>query len=303
MKTSCFLGALALGWACLAGAPVFAKCENVPTGLDAPPPPQNLSRDIVGQDIDQIFDQGFMTFGVYEDFAPFSYLEDGEAAGIDVELGRIIAEGMGVEPRFKLVPAGETVDTDLRNYLYRPNKLGSPIVNVLIHVPYDVNFACRNEQVVITGQYFEDRIAIAYDPAIYPDKPPTPAYFRYDKIAVENHSIADFFLSGSFNGQIRPNIVRAPDPLQAVGKIGEDGVAAAMGPRVQIEYAAGEEYPVTAEAIPGLSIGKWTLGVAVHQAYRALGYMVDDAIGQAVEDGRLEAIFARYGATYTKPFR
>ncbi|NHF74483.1 amino acid ABC transporter substrate-binding protein [Paracoccus sp. 12-3] len=293
----------AAAWLCLAAAPALAKCENIPSGLDAPPPPQNTGRDIVGQELDQIFDQGYMTFGVYEDFPPFSFLKDGAPAGIDVDLGQIIAAEMGLEARFELVQAGENVDNDMRTYLWQHSKLGAPIVNVLMHVPYNIDFACRNEMVVITGQYFEERIAIAYDPAIYPDTPPTPAYFRFDKVAVENDSISDFFLSGAFGGQVRPNIVHVPDPVAAVGEIGQDGVAAAMGPRVQLEYAAGSEYPVSAEPIPGFSMGSWTLGVAVHQAYRDLAYSVDDAIGAAIADGRMAKIFADYGATYTEPER
>lgn len=123
-----------------------------------------------------------MTFGVYEDYPPFSFVENGAPAGIDIDLGRIIAGEIGIAPRFELVPAGENVDSDLRTYLWQPNRLGSPIVNVLLHVPYDADFACRNEMVVITGQYFDERIAIAYDPKVYPDKPPSPAYFRFDKV-------------------------------------------------------------------------------------------------------------------------
>lgn len=295
----------AIAAACILGTAgaALAKCENIPSGLDAPPPPQNTGRDIVGQELDQILDQGFITFGVYEAYPPFSFLEDGAPAGIDIELGRVIAEEMGLEPRFEMVAASESVDSDLRTYLWQNSKLGAPIVNVLLHVPYNADFACRNEMVVITGQYFEERIAIAYDPAVYPDKAPTPVYFRYDKVAVENDSIADFFLSGSFGGQVLPNIVRLSDPVAAVNAIGQDGVAAAMGPRVQIEYAAGDRFPVSAEAIPGFALGSWTLGVAVHQAYRDLGYMVDDAIGTAIADGRIEAIFAEYGATFTAPQR
>lgn len=76
-----------------------------------------------------------------------------------------------------------------------------------------------------------------------------------------------------------------------------------MGPRVQIEYAAGKDYPVSAEPIPGFGLGSWTLGVAVHQGYRDLGYLVDDAIGAAIADGRMAEIFARYGASYSAPER
>ena len=46
-----------------------------------------------------------------------------------------------------------------------------------------------------TGQYQTEGIAIAYDKAAYPEEKPVPAYFRFDTVAVENDSIADFYLS------------------------------------------------------------------------------------------------------------
>ncbi len=49
--------------------------------------------------------------------------------------------------------------------------------------------------------------------------------------------------------------------------------------------------------------GTWTLGVAVRHNYRQLGYAVDDAIGAAIADGRLEAVFAGFGLHLVVPQR
>ena len=51
------------------------------------------------------------------------------------------------------------------------------------------------------------------------------------------------------------------------------------------------------------SVGRWTLGVGINFRYRALGYMVDDAIRYALEDGRIEQIYAEYGLTHGTPER
>lgn len=280
-----------------------ARCEDLPTGFDAPRKPQNAGRDIVGQDLDEILDRGFIEFGVYEDFAPFSFEEDGELRGIDIDLGREIAKIMGIEARFNALAAGETVETDFRNYIWKGNQLGAPIVNVMLHAPYDQEFGCRIEQVVMTGQYFEETIAIAYDPVFYEDEIPTPAYYRYDKVAVENDTIADFYLSGSFGGQLLPNIVRFDTAVEAAQAVGTDDIHSAAGPRSQLEFAAPEGIIVATPPMPGLARGTWTLGVVVSQSYRALGYFVDDAIGEIVSTGRMEEIFASYGLSYTAPER
>lgn len=58
---------------------------------------------------------------------------------------------------------------------------------------------------------------------------------------------------------------------------------------------------IHAPPVPGLAAGNWTSGVAVHFAYRALAYAVDDAIYAAMQDGRMEKIFADYGLTHKAP--
>ena len=48
---------------------------------------------------DIILESGYLKVGVYENFPPYSYEVNGEPRGIDVEVGKQIAEAMGVEFR------------------------------------------------------------------------------------------------------------------------------------------------------------------------------------------------------------
>ena len=89
--------------------------------------PQNASRDIVGQDIDQIMEQGSMLFAVYEDYPPYSYMEGGQPKGVDVEIARLIAEDLGVEARFNFVAAAENLEADLRFNLWKGALIGGLI--------------------------------------------------------------------------------------------------------------------------------------------------------------------------------
>ena len=292
-RTVCLLGLVfAIGLA--AAGPARARCEGYVPG----PKPQNVSRDIVGQDLDRIRAQGVMEFAVYADFPPYSWEEGGRARGIDVELGRLVAEALGVAARFRFVPAGETVEDDLRNYVWKGTVVGGRVSNVMLHVPYNADFACRVEQVVLTGQYFNESIAIAYRRESYPDGAPLPAYFRFDAVGVENGSIADFFLSGFAQGQLLNNIRRYPTPAAAMAALAAGDVQAVMGARRQLEFGLTPELAVHQPVLPGFSLGQWTLGVAVRHTYRPLAYAVDDAVRAAVSDGRLQRIFEDYGLTY-----
>ena len=125
---------------------------------------QNPDRTFTpGADYDTIVERGWITFGVYRDFAPYSW-EDGRGfKGVDVELGRIVAEELGVEARFVGLTADETVDDDLRNYVWKGPLIGGEVVNVMLHVPWDRELDIRNELVVLTGKYMVEQIAIALD--------------------------------------------------------------------------------------------------------------------------------------------
>jgi ABC-type amino acid transport substrate-binding protein len=263
--------------------------------------PQNASRDIVGQELDAIQERGFATFAVYEDFPPYSWEEAGEPRGIDVEIARLIADDLGVEARIDFVAAGETLEADLRNYVWRGPVTGGAVSNVMMRVPYDSRFACRVEQVVFTGQYAEESVAIGYALAAYPDGGPTPPYFRFDTVAVENDSIADFYLSSYPGGGLRENVRRYPTMALAMAALAAGEVMAAMGPRSQIEHGLAEGLAVHAPPLVGFASGSWTLGVGVNFRYRPLAYAVDDAIWAALEDGRIAAIHAAHGVAHQPP--
>ncbi len=283
--------------AALTGSAATARCEDhVPQ-----PKPQNASRDIVGADLDTILERGYIEFAAYEDFPPWSYEQDGKPVGVDIEIGTLIAESLGIEARFRLVSAGENLDADLRNWIWQGPVIGGRVANVMLHVPYDSDYACRVEQVVFTGRYHVEEIAIAYRRDAYPETPPVPAYFRFDTVAVENDSIADFYLSSFPGGQVSRNMQRFPTTQDAMTALAEGRTMAAMGSRAQLEFGLTGDLDIHSPPLPGFAVSKWTSGVAVHFAYRALGYAVDDAIYAAMQDGRMAEIFRKYGLTHTPP--
>jgi polar amino acid transport system substrate-binding protein len=265
--------------------------------------PQNTGRDVVGQDMDAIQDQGHMMFAVYDDYPPYSWMDAGKPRGVDVDIARIIAEDLGVEARFNFVAAGENLEADLRNNIWKGAAIGGRVANVMMRIPYDSAFKCRVEQVVFTGQYSTESIAIAYDKASYPDEKPVPAYFRFDAVAVENDSISDFYLSSFAGGQLAGKMQRYPDMGDAMAALNAGETKAAMGPLAQLEYGLGAGTAVHQPPLAGFAVSQWTLGVAVSFSYRPLSYAIDDAINYALQDGRIAKIYKSYGLTFQPPVR
>jgi polar amino acid transport system substrate-binding protein len=239
--------------------------------------------------------------GLYRDFAPYSYMEGGELKGVDVEIGRLIADGLGVDARFEQLTADEDVDSDLRNYVWRGHYMGGRVVNVMMRVPYDRELEIRNELAALTGQYANERLAIAYRIADVPDDGPLPEAFLGRAVAVENHTISDFYLSALMGGQLIPNMRRARTLYAARALLDAGEVDAVIAPRAQLEHALPEGFAVHAPPLPGLAHAEWCIGIAVRFSYKMLGYAVDDVIRAAVGDGRIAAIYAAHGLTYAPP--
>ncbi|WP_456387821.1 substrate-binding periplasmic protein [Profundibacter sp.] len=290
-----FLLSLLLG--CLFGQSAAARCEDyVPQAK-----PQNAGRTIVGNDLDTIQERGFITFAAYANFPPWSYEKDGKPVGVDIDIARLIAKNLGVNARFMLVIADENLQADLRNWIWKGPLVDGDVANVMLHVPYDSEFACRVEQVVFTGQYHVEGISIAYRLDAYPEDLPVPAYFRFDTVAIENDTIADFFLSSFPGGQLSHNVHRYRTMAKAMAGLAAGETMAAMGPLAQLEFGLTDELGVHSPPLPGFSVGNWTIGVAVNFRYRPLGYAVDDAIYAAIQDGRMKQIFTNYGLSFNPP--
>jgi polar amino acid transport system substrate-binding protein len=283
--------------------PVLAEnCANVKSGLNANPKPQNASRDIIGQDLDEIQERGFIDVGVYSDFAPWSFIKDGKPAGVDIDIAKLVAADLGVEARFNILPADENVDADLRNMIVRGPIIGGKVSNMMMHVPYSFDFQCRNEAVVINGLYHQEQTAIAYRKDAYTDgKLPVPAYFRFDPVGVENDSLADFYLTSVNNGMLSPMMTRYPSMTAAMDGMKRGEVKAVMGTLSQLEYLKDETIGIHTPPLVGLSTGTWPIGLAVRFNWRPLSYAADDAINTALQDGRIKSVFSNYGLTHTVP--
>lgn len=290
--TGALLGAV-MGAASMLAAPVFAACAGMPPEQKL----QNTPPEDIGRTLDRITEDGWIEIAVYEDFPPWSYARDGKPAGIDVDLARLIGDGLGVETHIRMVQAGETLDQDLLNYVYRGAAVDGHVSNLFLHAPYDVDYSCRFDQVVFTGIYAEEHVAIAYREADFPEKAPVPAYFRYDAVGVENDSLSDFYLT-SLIGAAAGTIHRYPTVTRAMEAMAAGEVKAVMGPRAQLEAGAGAGIAVHEPPLVGLERSKWTLGVALSTQHRPLAYAVDDLIGAAIADGRMAKIFADHGVTY-----
>ena len=284
------------------------RCDDLAKGFDDVVPNRSDTVIVVGQDFDTILERGYMTFAFYEEFPPFSWEEGGRPRGIDIDIAKVVADEIGVEGRFHLVQADETVDADLRNYVWRGPVVSGTVHNVMFHVPYNKDFQCRNEFVVLGGQYYNETLATAYRRDTFPDGAPTTGYFRYHKVGVDGGSLAAFYLQNFGGGMLLPNVVTYYGHREAFEGMMAGEVDAVMGIKgilrhldVTLDDGSGDAYAVDTPPLVNFGISEWTLGIAVNFRYRELFYTVDGIIADMQADGRMERIFADYGLEWTPP--
>jgi polar amino acid transport system substrate-binding protein len=262
-----------------------------------------------GETLDEIVARGSITIGMYDDFAPYSFKENGEIKGTDVEIAKLIAKALGVKPVIQLRRADENVDLDLRDHVWRGPVDEGDVVNVFLHMPIDRTLALRNEMVVMGGAYGSERTVMGWSKMRLGDIPTMADFHEEEKISVEQSTIGDFFLKGIAGGAIVKNIIHKLKFADAVKALLDDEVSAVMGSQGQIEYElqkAGDKrsrYSVSKTTPAGLEQGTWSYGFAVRMNYRDLFYAVEQALTDAVADGRIKTIYESYGLTYNPPVK
>ena len=256
--------------------------------------------------LDQVVADGTLRVAVYGDNAPFSDAVNGKAEGIDADLARAIAERLKVKLDLRVVDAGDNVDGDLRLNLWRGDLAGSPLADLMLHVPTDRQLALRNDQVFFTAPYFEQEIAFAYR------KGALEGFDRLDDIgdqtvALEGTSAADLMLLTAQGGRFRPNLKHYKSFEEAAKAYLAGEAPILAGTRAAIEAALfaakapRDDNPIATVPSTGLVKTRWEIGGAVRTDSRDLAYAVGDAITALNADGRLKAISEAYGVTYTPP--
>ena len=256
--------------------------------------------------LDEVQASGYLRVFVYENHQPYSFKKNGKLTGINVDIGRRLAEELGVRVRFFVRDADENVDDDLRNNVWKGHYLGGGVADVMMHVPYDKELKLRNNLVVLFGRYFTERMALLVDMAKF-DSWPTLAVFVYRPIGVEVDTLADFYLSSPTvaGGRIREKVVRYRDFKAAAEGFVKGEVDGLLGPRVQLESVGASHQgkpDVSQPPLPGLSKTEWDLGLAVKHDSRDLAYALGDVIAKLRKTGELAKIFQQYGATHYAAF-
>ncbi|HEY0271332.1 MAG TPA: transporter substrate-binding domain-containing protein [Sphingomonas sp.] len=251
--------------------------------------------------LDKVIATGVLTVSVYRDFEPWSWRRDGRIVGIDVDIATMLAEAIALKADIQELIPGDDVAADLRNAVWRGSLGGRPPADVMMHVPVDRQLALANDRAVIVGPYYRESFAMACNRDRQPDCEVAPAELKGHPVAAEIDSIPDFYLSSSFGGVLRGDVKHFPSGPAAVAATAGDGGDAVIATRAQIEHAllADREKLVERKGpLPMMMSPGWNVGVAVKDNSRDLGDKLESVIAALVANGKIPAIFERYGVIY-----
>ena len=262
---------------------------------------------------DEMIAAGELKVAVYKDFAPYSFEGSGQPRGVDVDLAKALAKALGVRLELVWAPAGEKLDDDLRDYIWRGNQLrNQQLADLMMRVPYDRDYAQKrnelgeleNGHVVMFGPYQNESWQVAYDRRRL-DSVGSVAVFEHHPIGVEVDSVPSFYLSSVFNGMLSARTHHYPGVPQAFTAMKAGEVDAVMAMRGEIDWQVHEandsQLALAQNAYPNMGKQLWEIGMAVHESNRQLAYAVEEALEGLIRDGTLEAIYAGYGLRWEVP--
>ncbi len=253
---------------------------------------------------DEVLDSGKLTVFAYSDYAPYSWIDESGAQGIDVDIARHFGDALGVEVEFLIRGADENLDDDLRVNIWKGDLIHRKAADVMMHVPYDREIDIRNELAVLMAPYFQEKMALVHNTDQFPEVE-TFGRFVSNPIAVELDTAGDFFLSNAFRGQLQQSIQRGRTFHDAQELYASGEVGALLASRAQAEWVAfkseGISSKISEPPMPGIVRTGWPVGIAIKHDSRDLGYALGDVLTELVESGEMQKIYAQYGVDYLPP--
>lgn len=249
-------------------------------------------------DWQKIQQSGHLKVAVYNDFLPFS----DKGAGIDVDLAGALSARLGLKLTLLPFPAGENMDDDLRNMVWKGHYLGYGPADVMLHVPVDNRLMAENDKVQIFAPYHVETVRLARSAKS------VPAFDGLDSLAgkrigVEKVSIAAMVMLGEGNGKFRDGVRIFPTATEAVQALKAGELDAVLANRSEIESVMRGDpaFPLHEVSFQRLPRSGWAVGMAVRKDDVEVASKLQAAINEMAANGELKAIFARHGVQIVKP--
>ncbi|MEP6502425.1 MAG: transporter substrate-binding domain-containing protein [Betaproteobacteria bacterium] len=235
--------------------------------------------------------RGTLVAAVYRDMPPFQ----DKGQGIDVDIAAALADALGVKLSLLSFPAGEDMDDDLRNMVWKGHYLGFGPADVMLHVPVEKPLMAANPQVRIFAPYWRDRVMIARRVDQLPHLE-TLAQLNGKSVAVPGQTLAGWLMIGADGGAYKQQLATTwKDGVEAAQALRRGEFAAAAGLESELESVLGDDPRFVITPLPTLhnSRAGWAVGLAVKKEAGELAAALQGAVDGLVADRRMQKIFSK----------
>ncbi len=257
-------------------------------------------------DLARIRATGVLKVAVYKDNAPFSDGPANDVKGLDVSIAAALARQLNLKLALLPFDAGENMNDDLRNMVWRGHYLGYGPADVMLQVPGDKYLMARNRQVLILAPYMRQSLVLVYDTTRIADVN-SPDDLKGLALAAERGAGATSALMGYNGGLLRAQVGIHNTGTQAVQAMLDGKAVAAYVTRAQVESVLSRaevkpgQYRLTPLALSGIPDTGWPVGMAIKAEHKELGQALETALQSMRSSGELLAIFKQHGMTLTAP--
>ena len=257
-------------------------------------------------DLSKIRAKGTLKVAVYKDNAPFSSGVAGDMLGLDVALAEALAKQLNLKLALLPFDAGENMNDDLRNMVWKGHYLGYGPADVMLNVPVDKYLIQQNRQVTIFLPYMRQVPVLFHDP-LKLAQVNGPDELKDHKLAAERGTGTASALMGHHSGMLRSQVSLFNSGIDAATAVLRGQADAAYVLRSQAEAAAAqakakpEDFLISQMSLTGLPENGWPLGMAIKSGYKDLGQALEVAMKALRENGELMAMFKSRGMTLTAP--
>ncbi|MBL8389958.1 MAG: transporter substrate-binding domain-containing protein [Hydrogenophaga sp.] len=258
-------------------------------------------------DLERVRASGTLKVAVYKDNAPFSSGPVADMKGLDVSLAEALARQMNLKLSLLPFDAGENMNDDLRNMVWRGHYLGYGPADVMLQVPADRYLANANPQVTILAPYMRQSNVLLHDTRRLADAA-APEDLKGLPLAAEKGSGAASVLMGYGGGLLRNQVAIFDSGVEAASAVLDGRAVAAFVTRAQAEAALARQSGAAARARiskitfnNGIVDNGWPVALAVKSSNKNLGAALEGAMKSVRESGEMLAIFKQHGLTLTAP--
>jgi len=252
-------------------------------------------------DLASVKSKGILKVAVYNDFAPFSNGRT-NTQGIDIDIAEGLAKKLGVKLSLLPFDAGENVNDDLRNMVWKGHYLGYGPADVMLHVPVDPIVINTNRQVTIFAPYYRETVIMALNTKRIPNFANFNDLVDKRLCAAKGDAGANVLYAAN-NGSLANNvkIMNTAQECAALMIKGEvDGIAARRAELESTLTGQADTQLVHVDS-PILQPQGWTVGMAVKNDRNDLGEALAVALDQLRRGGELDDIFRKHKVQFVSP--